>query len=156
MTSLTKSASSTLLLEGFDFTLCRLRRQRRSLRLCATLSPGVCSHRSDSARLLHRCGVTHHTSLRSQLDHDDSFSLPVTSGEADCLFSTYSHGSRRTMLSSWPLRLGFPALPSTTAELFVLDLFAQHDPQPHSQLACGGYQRDPEALLRQLAAIEAF
>lgn len=64
-------------------------------------------------------GVAHQTSLRSQPDHDELFGLPVPNGEADCLFSSYGARSHATTLSTRPLRMGFPALPSATAELVV-------------------------------------
>jgi hypothetical protein len=52
--------------------------------------------------------------------------------------------------------MGFPALPSATAELVVLHLIAQHDPQPNPQLATGRHFRFPQSFLRQLAAVKAL
>ena len=37
--------------------------------------------------------------------------------------------------------MGFPALPSATAELVVLNLIPQHDPQADPELAAGCYGR---------------
>jgi hypothetical protein len=50
--------------------------------------------------------------------------------------------------------MGFPALPSATAELVVINLIAQHDPQPNPQLATGCYGRFPQSFLCQFAGIE--
>src|SRR5271170_1336317 len=41
----------------------------------------------------------------------------------------------------------------TTTELFIIDLLAQHDPQPDSQLAGHRHARLPQTLLHQFAAI---
>src|SRR3974390_852120 len=43
---------------------------------------------------------------------------------------------------------------SATAELLVIDLVAQHDPQPDSQLASRCHACFPQPLLHQFAAIE--
>jgi hypothetical protein len=43
---------------------------------------------------------------------------------------------------------------STTTELFVIDLIAQHNPETNTQLACHRYARFPQPLLHQFAAIE--
>ncbi len=69
---------------------------------------------------------------------------------------TYGHRLRWTTLSTRLLRLGFPALPSTTAELVVINLITQHDPQPDPQLPAGGNVRFPQSLLCQLARVEAL
>ena len=45
---------------------------------------------------------------------------------------------------------------ATTAKLCVLDLIAQHDPQPNPELARRGDTRLPEALLLCLALVEAL
>ena len=52
-------------------------------------------------------------------------------------------------------RTGITALLlSTTTELLVIDLIAQDDPQPDSQLARHRHARLPQPLLHQLAVIE--
>ncbi len=84
-------------------------------------------HSSARFRFIFRC-CPPDISPATYGDHDELFELPVPNREADCLFSAYGHGLRRTMLSSRPLRMGFPALPSATAELVVLHFIAQHDP----------------------------
>ena len=56
-------------------------------------------------------------------------------------------------------RMGFPLLPqqlSAAAELLVINLIAQHDPQPNSQFASRGDPGFSHSFLHQLATIEAF
>ena len=48
---------------------------------------------------------------------------------------------------------GTALLLSTTTELLVIDLIAQHDPQPDSQLAGHGHTCFPQPLLHQFAPI---
>src|SRR5262249_4151973 len=45
---------------------------------------------------------------------------------------------------------------STTTELFIVDLVAQHDPQPDSQLACHRHTPFPHTLVHHLATIKTF
>src|SRR5262250_3526651 len=45
---------------------------------------------------------------------------------------------------------------SATTELLVIDLIAQHDPQPDPQLAGRSHARFPQPLLHQLATIESL
>ena len=45
---------------------------------------------------------------------------------------------------------------STTTELLVIDLIAQHDPQPNAQLAGCCHACFPQAFLHQFAAIESL
>lgn len=52
--------------------------------------------------------------------------------------------------------MGFPFLSSTTTELFVIDLVAQHDPQSDPKLASGCDPGLPHSFLDQLAAIKAL
>jgi len=54
-------------------------------------------------------------------------------------------------------RTGITALLlSTTTELLVIDLVAQHDPQPDTQLARHRYARFAQPLLHQFAVIKAL
>jgi hypothetical protein len=54
--------------------------------------------------------------------------------------------------------MGFPILPqlSTTAEFFVLDLVAQHNPEPDSKFPGRRDPRLAHSVLDQLATIESF
>ena len=54
--------------------------------------------------------------------------------------------------------MGFPLLPqlSTPAELFVINLIAQHDPQTNPQFARGCNPGLAHSFLDELAPIEAF
>jgi hypothetical protein len=45
--------------------------------------------------------------------------------------------------------MGSPLLSSATAELFVVDVVAQHDPQPDAELASGRHFGFAKTLLRQ-------
>jgi hypothetical protein len=54
------------------------------------------------------------------VDHAGLFELPVPNGETDCLFRPTVTAYARPCS-----RAGFPALPSTTAELVVINLIAQ-------------------------------
>src|SRR2546430_14907407 len=68
------------------------------------------------------------------------------------------HCGCRTTVEIRHSRMGFPILPqlSTTAEFFVLDLVAQHNPEPDSKFPG---RRDPglaHSFLDQLATIESF
>src|SRR5205814_1014124 len=64
----------------------------------------------------------------------------------------------RTTVEIRHSRMGFPILPqlSPTAEFFVIDLIAQHNPEPDSKFPCG---RDPglaHSFLDELATVESF
>jgi hypothetical protein len=54
--------------------------------------------------------------------------------------------------------MGFPALPllSAAAELFVVNLVTQHDPQADTQFVRGCNPRLAHPFLDELAPIEAF
>jgi hypothetical protein len=54
--------------------------------------------------------------------------------------------------------MGFPLLPQLSAatELCIINLIAQHDPQPNSQFASRCDPRFSHSLLHQLATIEAL
>ena len=43
---------------------------------------------------------------------------------------------------------------STTTELFVINLVAQHDPESNPEFASGGGLRFPQSFLDQLAPVE--
>src|SRR6266436_2919435 len=45
---------------------------------------------------------------------------------------------------------------ATATELLVINLVAQHDPQPDPQLASGSHSRFAQSLLCQLAPVEAL
>ena len=79
-------------------------------------------------------------------------------GEASSLFSYPSHCSCRTTVVIWHSRMGFPALPllSATAELLVVNLVAQHDPQADTQFASSSDPRLAHPFLDQIATIERF
>src|SRR6267378_2371772 len=66
---------------------------------------------------------------------------------------------RRTMTHLWHPRTGttvfLPRLAAAT-ELLVIDLLAQHDPQPDPELASCGDSRFTRSLLCQLAPVEAL
>src|SRR6266478_7018341 len=66
---------------------------------------------------------------------------------------------RRTMTHLWHPRTGttvfLPRLAAAT-ELLVIDLLAQHDPQPDPELASCGDSRFTPSLLCQLAPVEAL
>jgi hypothetical protein len=65
----------------------------------------------------------------------------------------------RTIARFWHPRTGFTAfllLLSTTTELVVLNLIAQHDPQSDPELASHGHARFPQTLLHQLAAVKTL
>src|SRR5215813_1255271 len=64
----------------------------------------------------------------------------------------------RTTVESRHSRMGFPCLPqpSAAAELFVVNLVAQHDPQPDPQFAGRRYPRLAHSFLDELAPIETF
>ena len=54
--------------------------------------------------------------------------------------------------------MGFPLLRqlSTPAELFVINLISQHDPQTNAQLACCRNPGLAHSFLDELAPVEAF
>src|SRR3979411_2681558 len=64
----------------------------------------------------------------------------------------------RTTVVIWHSRMGFPALPllSAAAELFVINLVAQHDPQADTQFVCRRNPRLAHPFLDKLATIETF
>src|SRR6516162_1177385 len=64
----------------------------------------------------------------------------------------------RTTVESRHSRMGFPFLPQlcSAAELFVVDLVAQHNPQPDPQFAGGRDPRLAHSFLDELASIESF
>jgi hypothetical protein len=111
-----------------------------------------------------RSGVTasrrclHQTSLRSPADHDDSCELPPREGGGSPN-QCFGHSRTRTNANT-----GIPAhtpllrlaRQATTAEFRVVDVIAQHDPEPNPQRP---RRRDVglrESLLRHLPSIEAL
>src|SRR6266853_674280 len=68
------------------------------------------------------------------------------------------HCSCRTTVVIWHSRMGFPALPllSAAAELLVVNLVAQHDPQADTQFVRRRNPRLAHPFLDKLATIEAF
>src|SRR6266852_3564726 len=101
-------------------------------------------------------GVAHQTSLRS--------------GSIMMTYSNFPRSGRRVAYSItrslrcrtigviWHSRMGFPALPllSTAAELFVVNLVTQHDPQANTQFVCRRNPRLAHPFLDKLATLEAF
>src|ERR1700680_1219479 len=101
-------------------------------------------------------GVAHQTSLRS-LWIMMTYSNSPHSGRRVAYSVTRSLQGRTTVVVRHP-RMGFPALPllSAAAELFVINLVAQHDPQPDPQFARRRDPRLPHSFLDELAAVETF
>src|SRR6266849_5784287 len=107
---------------------------------------------------LHHDGVTHQTSLRSPADHDDACELPPSEGGGSpsqcCGHSrTTTRADTGIPARTPPLRL--PRQP-TTAELCVVNLIAQHDPESNAQFSRRRDARLGESLLRDLSTIEAL
>ena len=45
---------------------------------------------------------------------------------------------------------------TAATELLIIDLVTQQDPEPDSQLSCGGYFRLSQTLLHQLVLVETL
>jgi len=45
---------------------------------------------------------------------------------------------------------------TAATELLIIDLVTQQDPEPDSQLSCGGYFRLPQTFLHQLVLVETL
>ena len=84
-------------------------------------------------------GVAHQTSLRSHRDHDDCANS-LAGGGLSTHFAGYA--LRPTTSPHRHARIQASPCPRwrqcATAELLVVDLIAQHDPQSDAQLACDG------------------
>src|SRR5258708_40245822 len=95
-------------------------------------------------------GVAHQTSLRSP-SIMMTYSNSPHSGRRVAYSVTRSLQCRTTVVI-WHSRMGFPALPllSAAAELFVVNLVAQHDPQADTQV-CAPPQSAPCPSLSGLA-----
>jgi DNA invertase Pin-like site-specific DNA recombinase len=101
-------------------------------------------------------GVAHQTSLRSPRDHDDSCELPSTGGGSPIHFAGHDPRTtsphRHPRIQASPRRRSFR---SATAELLVIDLIAQENPQADAELPRDGHPRFAEPLLRQFPAVES-
>src|SRR5882672_5862322 len=114
------------------------------------------SQRSIRVTASRRCPAPNISSVT--VDHDDSCELPPREGGGS---PNQCFGHSRTRTSANP---GIPAqtpplrLPrqATTAELRVIDLIAQHDPEANPQLPRCRDAGFRESLLHHLPAIEAL
>src|SRR5437867_10296609 len=97
----------------------------------------ICVQPNGSARFhfIRLGGVAHQTSLRSP-SIMMTYSNSPHSGRRVAYSVTRSLQCRTTVVI-WHSRMGFPALPllSAAAELFVVNLVAQHNPQADTQFA---------------------
>ena len=118
----------------------------------------ICVQPNGSARFhfIRFGGVAHQTSLRSP-SIMMTYSNSPHSGRRVAYSVTRSLQCRTTVVI-WHSRMGFPALPllSAAAELFVVNLVAQHDPQADTQFARRRNPRLAHPFLDKLATIEAF
>ena len=89
-------------------------------------------------------------------DHDDLFELPHSGRRV--AYSVTRSLRCMTTVEIWHSRMGFPALPlqSAAAELVVVNLVAQHDPQANTQFVRRRNSRLAHPFLDKLATIEAF
>src|SRR5947208_8706335 len=105
---------------------------------------------------LHHDGVLHQTSLRSPADHDDSCELPPFEGGGSpnqCFGHSRTNANTGIPARTPPLRLPCQA---TTAELRVIDLIAQHDPEANPELPRRRDAGFRESFLHHLPSIEAL
>jgi hypothetical protein len=125
--------------------------------------PSLCRRRSGSLSTLHarsvslhHDGVAHQASLRSPTDHDDVCELPPREGGGSpnqCFGHSRTNANTGTPARTPPLRLPRQA---TTAELSVVNLIAQHEPETNPQLSRRRDARLRESLLCHLPSIEAL
>jgi hypothetical protein len=90
-------------------------------------------------------------------DHDEFFELPAPRGGGSPI-QGFRSLLRRIMFSSRHSRMGTTVLLSqlsTTAELLVIDLVTQQDPESDPQLSCRCHFRFPQTFLHQLVLITA-
>src|SRR5262245_16875623 len=107
---------------------------------------------------LHQDGALHHTSLRSPADHDDACELPPLEGGGSpnqCCGHSRTRTRADTGIPARTPRLRLPRQP-TTAELRVVDLIAQHDPETNPEFPRGRDARLREPFLGNLPTIEAL
>src|SRR5207245_9438855 len=118
----------------------------------------ICVQPTGSARFhfIRFGGVAHQTSLRSP-SIMMTYSNSPHSGRRVAYSVTRSLQCRTTVVI-WHSRMRCPALPllSAAAELFVINLVAQHDPQADTQFVCRRNPRLAHPFLDKLATIEAF
>src|SRR5258708_19982699 len=113
----------------------RLASGKESAEAAVAVSPqffDVHARRSIRVTASRRC--LHQTSLRSPADHDDSCELPPFEGGGSpnqCFGHSRTNANTGIPAQTPPLRLPRQA---TTAELRVIDLIAQHDPEPNPEL----------------------
>jgi hypothetical protein len=121
--------------------------QRRAFarRIFSVVNRDSCPPDSLEPVSLHHCGAAHQPSLRS-LQTMMAYANSLLRREAGSLIN------RSVTICTIPdfrhPRTGSTALLlSTTTELFVVDLIAQHDPQTNAQLARHCHARFPQPLL---------
>src|SRR5258708_9688082 len=105
---------------------------------------------------LHHDGVAHQASLRSPTDHDDECELPPLEGGGSPN-QCFGH-SRTNANTGTPAQTPLLELPrqATTAELRVVNLIAQHDPETNPQLSRRCDARLRESLLCHLPCASAI
>ena len=92
------------------------------------------------------------------MDHDDSCELPPREGGGSpnqCFGHSRTRTSANTGIPARTPRLRLPRQ-ATTAELRVIDLIAQHDPETNPELPRRRDAGFREALLHDLPSIEAL
>src|SRR5882672_11803955 len=114
------------------------------------------SQRSIRVTASRRCPAPNISSVT--VDHDDSCELPPREGGGSpnqCFGHSRTRTSANTGIPARTPRLRLPRQ-ATTAELRVIDLIAQHDPETNAQLPRRRDVGFRESLLRHLPSIEAL
>src|SRR6201987_4727715 len=107
---------------------------------------------------LHRLGVVHQTSLRSRatmMMYSNSLTVPGRQVAYSLIRSRFSRTTVAIRHPRMDTTVFLPRL-SATAELLVINLVTQHDPESDSQFPGCCDSRFPQSLLHQFAPIEAF
>src|SRR5439155_18114910 len=116
----------------------------------------VHSQRSIRATASRRCPAPNISSVT--VDHDDSCELPPREGGGSpnqCFGHSRTRTSANTGIPAQTPRLRLPRQ-ATTAELRVIDLIAQHDPETNPELPRRRDAGFRESLLHDLPSIEAL
>src|SRR5713101_2903113 len=125
-------------------------------RLCRRYFVDVHTLRSIRVTASRRCPAPNISSVTA--DHDDSCELPPLEGGGSpnqCFGHSRTRTNANTCIPARTPPLRLPRQP-TTAELGVVNLIAQHDPETDAQLPRGRDAGLRESLLHDLPSIEAL
>src|SRR6266478_1858986 len=127
-------------------------------RMILRRGPSMCVHPTCSAgvRSSLRCCPPTISSITK--DHDELFKLPPGSGRRVAQSVSQSQNCR-TMSHLWHPRTGTTAVPphlAAAAELLVIDLITQHDPQADPEFASDGNSGFAQSLLGEFSPVEAL